>query len=258
MARHRVRDTDPREEDPRDTARRTAYGATDHRAHDPVPGPPPPGRAARVLTGTAWAVLLLGLWLWARGVTDDGSGGAALGEVPAVGRQLQEGPPLPVPLDPVAGTARPVRLDVDGIGVHARVLTRSLARDGSVAAPPYADPGAVGWYGGGPTPGASGAAVVVGHVDTDRSRAVFYPLSSVKRGAKVDVARADGVVAEFTVESVDVVTRDRFDAARVYGPHRDGRAELRLLTCGGTFDRERRAYDANVVVSAYLTGTRSA
>jgi hypothetical protein len=34
-----------------------------------------------------------------------------------------------------------------------------------------------------------------------------------------------------------------------------GRAELRLVTCGGTFDRTTGGYTANVVVSAYLTGT---
>ncbi|MFF5315818.1 class F sortase, partial [Streptomyces massasporeus] len=46
-------------------------------------------------------------------------------------------------------------------------------------------------------------------------------------------------------------------AARVYGPHERGRAELRLLTCAGTFDRASGTYSANTVVSAYLTGART-
>ncbi|MYV60994.1 class F sortase, partial [Streptomyces sp. SID4931] len=41
-----------------------------------------------------------------------------------------------------------------------------------------------------------------------------------------------------------------------YGPREDGRAELRLITCGGTYDHKTRSYTANVVVSAYLTGAR--
>lgn len=240
---------------PGDTAK--AGAAPDSTAQ---PGKAPPERAdrGRFLTGTVWAVLLLGLWLWGRDLTDSGSGGAAFGDVSAAGRQLAGERPLPAAHDPVDGTARPVRVDIDALGVHARVIPRALERNGAVAPPPYAAPGVVGWYGGGPTPGARGAAIVVGHVDTDRSRAVFYPLSSVKRGTKVEVTRADGLVTEFTVESADVVTRGRFDAAEVYGPREDDRAELRLLTCGGTFDRERRAYTSNVVVSAYLTGTRRA
>ncbi|GAA3061698.1 hypothetical protein GCM10020000_51180 [Streptomyces olivoverticillatus] len=94
-------------------------------------------------------------------------------------------------------------------------------------------------------------------MDTDRSRAVFYGLSSIKPGQTVSVARSDGSVAEFTVEDVAVFTKDRFDARKVYGPRDGHRAELRLITCGGEYDRARRSYNANVVVSAYLTGSRT-
>ena len=58
-----------------------------------------------------------------------------------------------------------------------------------------------------------------------------------------------------TPGSVAVVRRDGFDAHQAYGPREPGRAELRLITCGGTFDRASRSYTANVIVSAYLTGT---
>lgn len=44
----------------------------------------------------------------------------------------------------------------------------------------------------------------------------------------------------------------------MYGQRQADRAELRLITCGGTFDRKTGAYTANVVVSAYLTGTGKA
>jgi hypothetical protein len=67
--------------------------------------------------------------------------------------------------------------------------------------------------------------------------------------------RGDGKVAEFTVDDVEVVQRDHFDAQRAYGTRESGRSELRLITCGGTFDRVSRSYTANVIVSAYLTGT---
>lgn len=69
------------------------------------------------------------------------------------------------------------------------------------------------------------------------------------------MVRDDGKVAEFTVDDVEVVRRDRFDARQAYGPRQPDRAELRLITCGGTFDRVSRSYTANVIVSAYLTGT---
>ncbi len=96
---------------------------------------------------------------------------------------------------------------------------------------------------------------MVGHVDTETRPAVFYRLSTVKPGDTVRVMRDDGTVAEFTVDDVQVLPRDHFDARQAYGVRESGRAELRLITCGGTFDRADRSYTANVVVSAYLTGS---
>lgn len=72
------------------------------------------------------------------------------------------------------------------------------------------------------------------------------------------VTRADGSVAEFTVDDVRVFSRENFDPAEAYGPHRSERAELRLITCGGSFDKASGTYSANVIVSAYLSGVNSA
>ena len=50
----------------------------------------------------------------------------------------------------------------------------------------------------------------------------------------------------------DVLTvdKDRFPTQQVYGP--TAGAELRLITCGGTFDRASGHYLRNVVVSGVL------
>ncbi|GGZ52493.1 class F sortase [Streptomyces inusitatus] len=211
--------------------------------------------SGRFLTGVAWAVLLLGLWLWGHEVTGGPGGSSAptTGDAAAVGRPL--GVPLPPahrPLEP----ARPSRVDIPSIGVTAPVVPRGLDAAGAIDPPPYATPRTVGWYGGGTQPGARGASLLVGHVDTETRPAVFYGLSATRPGEKIRVTRADGSVAEFTIDDVQVFGRERFDARKVYGPHREGRAELRLITCGGTFDRATGSYTANVVVSAYLTGVR--
>ncbi|NUK07593.1 class F sortase [Streptomyces lunaelactis] len=211
-----------------------------------------PAGSGRLLTGVAWALLLLGLWLWGRGVAS-GSGGSSApttGDVAAVGRPL--GIPLPPAHDPM-GPARPDEVDIPSIGITAPVVPRGLDATGAIDPPPYETPHTVGWYDSGTQPGAVGTALLVGHVDTETKPAVFYGLSAAHPGEKVRVTRADGTVAEFTIDDVQVFGRDRFDPRKVYGPRKDGRAELRLITCGGTFDRATRTYDANVVVSAYLT-----
>lgn len=210
----------------------------------------------RLLVGVAWVILLLGLWQWGSVVTDvrQGISTPMTGDMAAVGRP--PGPGLPSALPPLR-QAVPLRVDIPVLGVQAPVVARGLDARGAVDPPPYDQPGVVGWYQTGVAPGAEGAALFVGHVDTESKPAVFYRLGELRRGAKVRVARDDGRIAEFTVEDVKVLSRDTFDARQEYGTREPGRAELRLITCGGTYDPGSRTYSANVVVSAYLTGSGS-
>lgn len=70
--------------------------------------------------------------------------------------------------------------------------------------PPFEMPHTVGWFRTGTRPGAEGAALLVGHVDTATKPAVFYGLSSARPGETVNVTRTDGTVAEFTIDDVQV------------------------------------------------------
>ncbi|MGW0750974.1 class F sortase [Streptomyces sp. NPDC002587] len=201
----------------------------------------------RLLTFAAWSVLVLGLWLWGRQIT--GVPAPLAGQAGGV-----VGPALPAAHAALAAVA-PQRVDVPSIGVQAPVISRGLDADGAIEPPPYESPGTVGWWGNGVRPGAAGAALMVGHVDTKSKPAVFYGLSSAQPGDKVRVVRADGSVAEFTIEDVRVYERAGFDPHKAYGQRVKGRAELRLVTCGGSYDKAAKEYTANVVVSAYLTGS---
>ncbi|MFE2590105.1 class F sortase [Streptomyces anthocyanicus] len=240
------------EQDERDTARKTTPETAVET--EPAPTPPPAAPGGRLVTGIAWVVLLLGLWLWGREATDvrEGISRPATGDMAAAGRPPDVPlPPAHAPLD----DARPQRLDVPGLDIDAPVVARGLDAEGAIEPPPFDQPGTVGWYAAGVTPGAAGTALMVGHVDTETRPAVFYQLSTLEPGQTIRVARDDDEVAEFTVDDVQVLTRDGFDAQQAYGPRDTGRSELRLITCGGTFDQTTDSYTANVVVSAYLTGT---
>ena len=105
-----------------------------------------------------------------------------------------------------------------------------------------------GWYTGSPRPGAIGSAIIVGHVDSYQGDGIFFRLDTLSPGDKVYVKRADGTTVMFAVTRVQKYLKDEFPTSAVYGPTPD--AELRLITCGGTFDSTTGHYLSNIVVYA--------
>ncbi len=156
----------------------------------------------------------------------------------------------PVWLTTVQRTAEPVSLTIPAIGVRSKLVHLGLNSNGTLEVP--SSTAVAGWYTGSPRPGATGAAVIAGHVDSRDALGVFYWLRTLRPGDRVYVKRADGTLAVFTVTSVRTYAKDQFPTAAVYGPVPD--AELRLITCGGTFDWSTGHYLSNVVVFARLTG----
>ncbi|HSM01664.1 MAG TPA: class F sortase [Acidimicrobiia bacterium] len=149
-------------------------------------------------------------------------------------------------------SSEPVAIDIPAIGVHSEMQQVGLTAENTVEVPapgPHYDHAA--WYKYSSTPGAIGPAIVVGHVDSATGGAsVFFHLGSLRPGDEVLVTRRDGTVAIFTVEAVRRYPKDDFPTELVYG-HTD-HAALRLITCGGTFDRSERSYVDNVIVFATL------
>lgn len=97
---------------------------------------------------------------------------------------------------------------------------------------------------------------MAGHVDTRQGPAVFYHLGELRRGNTVEVDRADGDTAIFSIDAIEVYRAERFPDRRVYGAAKG--AELRLITCGAGFDEVEQRYRGNVVAFAHLTGRRPA
>jgi sortase (surface protein transpeptidase) len=163
-----------------------------------------------------------------------------------------QAPPAPAPASPAAAAPAagvpvvPQRVLIPAIGVDSGLV--DLGVDAAGALVPPADFSTAGWFAAGPVPGEIGPAVLAGHVDDYTGPAVFYRLEDLTAGDQVLVTRSDGRTVTFTVTRVAAYPKDGFGTAEVYGPTAD--AELRLITCGGTFDRSRRSYTDNVVVFA--------
>ncbi|THI94027.1 class F sortase, partial [Nocardioides sp.] len=153
------------------------------------------------------------------------------------------------PRGPAMPRSEPVRLDIPAVGIHTRLLRLGLEADGSLEVP--SEPMRAGWYGGSPTPGQRGPAVLAGHVDSPTGPAVFYRLGDLATGSRIEITRADGRVARFRVTAVRAYAKEDFPTRTVYG--NTARATLRLITCGDWND-DTDEYDGNVVVFAELAG----
>ena len=159
--------------------------------------------------------------------------------------------------DPPRPMARsvPLALAIPAIRVRAKIIALGLRPDGSPAVPPLATPFVTSWYDPGPTPGAPGAAVIFGHVDSAAvGPAVFYDLGRLRTGDLIDVTLADRRTAVFRVYGAGLYLKTDFPSLGVYGYTRW--PTLRLITCGGEFDRRSGQYLGNVVVFAEYVGQR--
>lgn len=145
-------------------------------------------------------------------------------------------------------TGPPTRLRIPAIGVDVELGPLHMDRSNQLEAP--ADYQKPGWYAEGTAPGDVGPAVIAGHLDSLRGKAIFYRLPELKTSDLILVQRG-GRWLTFQVVSTAQFAKDKFPTARVYGPTPD--PQLRLITCGGGFDAERKSYRDNVVVFAVQT-----
>ena len=189
-----------------------------------------------------------------------GAAGLVLTRHP-VATRWDAAPTLPAPTGPIAAAVQrqsapvslPVSLTIPAIGVQTKITHLGLTASGALQVP--SSTAVAGWYTGSPRPGAVGSAVIAGHIDSESGPGVFFQLSSLHLGDRVFVRRADGTLAVFKVTVVRQFAKDSFPTSAVYGAVPD--SELRLITCGGTFDPQLGSYLSNTVVYAVATRATS-
>ncbi|HEX6342656.1 class F sortase [Umezawaea sp.] len=151
--------------------------------------------------------------------------------------------------DEAVSAPRPVSVRIPSIAVDNVVTQTTVdAATGVLVPPERAD--VLGWFADGVAPGDAGPAVIAGHVDSKTGPGVFFRLGDLKPGDEVFVERADGSAVKFLVDRTYSVEKAAFPTDLVYGP--TPASELRLVTCGGTFDQTASSYRDNVIVEAVL------
>jgi hypothetical protein len=162
-------------------------------------------------------------------------------------------PAVPSPSEPapVVGVgAEPTRVAVPAIGLDEPLIGLGIAETGAMEVPVDADD--VGWFTGGGRPGGRGPTVIAAHVDSTTGPAVFARLSELAPGDEVSVTTVAGTAVRYVVDEVVDVPKAEFPTGRVFGAQPTD--QLRLITCGGVFDRDSGHYDQNRVVFASPAG----
>src|ERR1051326_588384 len=144
--------------------------------------------------------------------------------------------------------SEPVSIEIPSLGVTSKVMALGLRPDGSMEVPPGAYP--AGWYTAAPTPGELGPAIIAGHVNWNGEQGVFFELHKMTPGDEITVRRRDSSTARFRIDDVAQYPKNEFPTEAVYG--NIDHAGLRLITCGGDFDKSAHSYVDNIVVYASL------
>ncbi|GAB3656558.1 class F sortase [Actinocorallia lasiicapitis] len=148
------------------------------------------------------------------------------------------------------GSSGPRRLRIPSASVNAKIGEIGENPDGGIAVPDASRAKEAAWFRSSPSPGSRGSSIIVGHYDDDKGGAVFYNAHKIKKNDKIYVDRADGTTATFAVDALEQVNKALFPTRRVYG--RVNYAGLRLITCGGRFNEDRRHFADNVIIYAHL------
>lgn len=221
-------------------------------------------RGGLLATGAAGLLLAFTLGACGTGTTEAADAGAPNTSTSAA--PLVAAPPTtspaPAPATPAAAQpaaaqpavlarSEPAVLEIPSIGVRTDLLKLGLRENGSLEVPQDDGNGApASWYNGSPTPGERGPSVMLGHVNSPNGRGgVFADLRKLSAGAEINVSRADGSIAVFTVERGALYSKNEFPTLEVYG--NTAGSELRLITCDG-YDPATGLFDDNYVIYAKL------
>ncbi|MCO1579390.1 class F sortase [Crossiella sp. SN42] len=145
---------------------------------------------------------------------------------------------------------KPTDVRIPKIGAQSSLISTAINPDGSLEVPKADKPMQAAWYRMSPVPGDKGPAIILGHVDGNKQPGIFFKLHELAVGDEVFVKRSDGKEVKFVVTAREQKPKNEFPTEAVYGDSPD--PILRLITCGGAFDKAAHSYQDNVIVSAKL------
>lgn len=148
-----------------------------------------------------------------------------------------------------ATSSLPSRLIIPALNIDTKVQHVGIKPNGKMANPNnFSD---VGWYKYGTVPGASGSAVMAGHVDNALGLdGIFKHLEKLKTGDEIFVVTRGGARLHFIVTDSEWYPYTEVPIELLF--NKKDKPRLNLVTCGGTWIKDARSYDKRLVVFTKL------
>lgn len=144
---------------------------------------------------------------------------------------------------------KPKRIEIQKIGVLAKVLDVGIDREGQIDVPVNLYD--VGWYTGSSNPHEShGSAIIVGHIGGLYLPGVFDKLKELKSDDEISVVMGDNSIINYSVKEKNLLDASEMNMSSYLSYDIKKPAKLILITCGGRVDPTTRTYLGRVVVTA--------
>lgn len=160
---------------------------------------------------------------------------------------------VPGPPPVVVASPQPTAVHLPTLGVSSTLTRTGMLPSGAPEVPPVTDPMQASWATWSPEPGTPGPATLYGHVDgvidgQSGQPGIFARADELAVNDRIIVDQTDGTPAVFAVYDVRSYPKTDVPEAEVYG--NTAGPELRLVTCGGSFDPAADSYRDQIVVYA--------
>lgn len=157
-------------------------------------------------------------------------------------------PPTDTIRDYAVAKTLPRFIDIDAIGVYARVIRVGISSTNEILTPKNIFN--VGWYEGSAKPNEPGALFINGHVSGPTKRGVFYNLKKLNVGDVIKLETGDANLYHYKVVEKEIVDVSQVNMNKVLRSHDSDKQGLNIMTCGGNFDNNSHSYQQRVIVYA--------
>lgn len=142
----------------------------------------------------------------------------------------------------------PTKIQIPAINVNTAVEKVGILENGQMGVPSNIDN--TGWFAPGTKPGATGNAVIDGHVDSKTGPAVFFDLKDLKAGDEIFLSDKQGKTVTFVVKKLKSYPNDKAPLKQIFGPAQT--SNLNLITCTGIFNHDKGTHEERLVVYSEL------